>query len=78
MCDWFDYRNHTFIVFEKLGLILYDFLWKNNNSPFPIDLVREVGRRLLESVAYMHEWKLVHMDLNLENIFFFGLCEGSN
>jgi len=51
MREWFDYRNHTCIVFEKLGPSLYDFLRKNKYSPFPIDLVREVGRQLLESVA---------------------------
>jgi dual-specificity kinase len=70
MREWFDYRNHTCIVFEKLGPSLYDFLRKNNYSPFPIDLVREVGRQLLESVAYMHELKLVHTDLKPENILF--------
>ncbi|RRT38635.1 hypothetical protein B296_00055705 [Ensete ventricosum] len=38
-------------VFEKLGPSLYDFLRKNAYRPFPIDLVREIGRQLLESVA---------------------------
>jgi hypothetical protein len=38
-------------VFEKLGPSLYDFLRKNSYRSFPIDLVREVGRQLLESVA---------------------------
>jgi len=70
MRDWFDYRNHTCIVFEKLGPSLYDFLQKNNYRPFPIDLVKEVGRQLLESVAYMHELKLIHTDLKPENILF--------
>jgi hypothetical protein len=34
-----------------LGPGLYDFLLKNKYNPFPIDLVREVGRQLLDSVA---------------------------
>ncbi len=38
-------------VFEKLGPSLYDFLRKNSYRSFPIDLVRELGRQLLESVA---------------------------
>lgn len=38
-------------VFEKLGPSLYDFLRKNNYRSFPIDLVREIGRQLLECVA---------------------------
>lgn len=38
-------------VFEKLGPSLYDFLKRNRYQPFPVDLVREFGRQLLESVA---------------------------
>ena len=38
-------------VFEKLGPSLYDFLKRNKYCPFPVELVREFGRQLLESVA---------------------------
>ncbi|KAK6140350.1 hypothetical protein DH2020_025914 [Rehmannia glutinosa] len=66
--NWFDYRNHICIVFEKLGPSLYDFLRKNSYRSFPIDLVREFGRQLLESVAFMHDLRLIHTDLKPENI----------
>lgn len=66
--NWFDYRNHICIVFEKLGPSLYDFLRKNSYRSFPIDLVRELARQLLESVAFMHDLRLIHTDLNPENI----------
>ncbi|KAG6434064.1 hypothetical protein SASPL_105685 [Salvia splendens] len=74
--NWFDYRNHICIVFEKLGPSLYDFLRKNSYRSFPIDLVREFGRQLLESVAcvffvhlaVMHDLRLIHTDLKPENI----------
>ncbi|KAL0917926.1 hypothetical protein M5K25_013035 [Dendrobium thyrsiflorum] len=65
---WFDYRNHICIVCEKLGPSLYDFLRKNKYSPFPVELVREFGRQLLEAVAYMHDLRLIHTDLKPENI----------
>lgn len=68
--NWFDYRNHICIVFEMLGPSLYDFLQKNNYRPFPVDLVRELGRQLLESVAFMHDMRLIHTDLKPENILF--------
>ncbi|XP_058785135.1 serine/threonine-protein kinase AFC3-like isoform X2 [Vicia villosa] len=68
MQNWFDYRNHICIVFEKLGPSLFDFLKRNKYCPFPVDLVREFGRQLLESVAYMHELRLIHTDLKPENI----------
>ncbi|KAL8265061.1 hypothetical protein R6Q59_023191 [Mikania micrantha] len=66
--NWFDYRNHICIVFEKLGPSLYDFLRKNNYQSFPIDLVREIGRQLLECIAFMHDLRLIHTDLKPENI----------
>lgn len=66
--NWFDFRNHVCIVCEKLGPSLFDFLRKNKYRPFPVDLVREFGRQLLESVAYMHELRLIHTDLKPENI----------
>ncbi|XP_075495186.1 serine/threonine-protein kinase AFC3-like isoform X2 [Primulina tabacum] len=68
MLDWFDHRNHMCIVFEKLGPSLFDFLKRNKYSPFPVDLVREFGRQLLESVSYMHDLRLIHTDLKPENI----------
>ncbi|XWS69109.1 hypothetical protein CRYUN_Cryun04dG0151000 [Craigia yunnanensis] len=68
--SWFDYRNHICIVFEMLGPSLYDFLQKNNYRPFPVDLVRELGRQLLECVAFMHDLRLIHTDLKPENILF--------
>ncbi|KAL6538542.1 Serine/threonine-protein kinase afc3 [Orobanche gracilis] len=69
MHRWFDYRNHICIVFEKLGPSLFDFLKRNRYSPFHVDLVREFGRQLLESVAYMHDLRLIHTDLKPENNF---------
>ncbi|KAJ6809320.1 serine/threonine-protein kinase AFC2 isoform X1 [Iris pallida] len=66
--NWFDYRNHICIVFEKLGPSLYDFLRKNNYRSFPIDLVRELARQMLECIAFMHDLCLIHTDLKPENI----------
>ncbi|OVA20834.1 Protein kinase domain [Macleaya cordata] len=76
--SWFDYRNHICIVFEKLGPSLYDFLRKNNYRSFPIDLVRELGRQLLESIAFMHDLRLVHTDLKPENILLSCFSRGSS
>ncbi|KAJ6698341.1 hypothetical protein OIU79_011786, partial [Salix purpurea] len=48
----------TIVIIFKLGPSLYDFLRKNSYRSFPIDLVRELGRQLLESVAFMHDLHL--------------------
>ncbi|KAK3158367.1 hypothetical protein QOZ80_2AG0136210 [Eleusine coracana subsp. coracana] len=66
--NWFDYRNHICIVFERLGPSLYDFLKKNNYRSFPIALVWDVAKQLLECIAFMHELRLIHTDLKPENI----------
>jgi dual-specificity kinase len=71
--EWFDYRGHVCMVFEKLGPSLFDFLRKNEYRPFPMDLVQEFSRQLLESVAYLHELQLIHTDLKPENILLVSL-----
>ncbi|KAK4376947.1 hypothetical protein RND71_003243 [Anisodus tanguticus] len=68
--NWFDYRNHICLVFEKLGPSLFDFLRKNSYHAFPVDLVRETGKQLLECIAFMHDMRLIHTDLKPENILF--------
>ncbi|KAL6751344.1 kinase-like domain-containing protein [Haematococcus lacustris] len=71
--EWFDYRGHVCMVFEKLGPSLFDFLRKNEYRPFPIDLVQDFARQLLHSVSYLHELQLVHTDLKPENILLVSL-----
>ncbi|KAI3869335.1 hypothetical protein MKW92_051541 [Papaver armeniacum] len=69
--SWFDYRNHI--------CILIRFSPENNYRSFPIDLVRELGRQLLESIAFMHDLHLVHTDLKPENILLVSnrVCKGA-
>ena len=65
---WFEYRGHVCMVFECLGLSLFDFLHKNRYRPFPLQTVRAFGRQLLEAVAFMHSLELTHTDLKPENV----------
>ncbi|VAI58051.1 unnamed protein product [Triticum turgidum subsp. durum] len=55
-------------VCEKLGPSLYDFLRKNSYRSFPVAIVREVAKQLLECLAFMHDLRLIHTDLKPENI----------
>lgn len=68
LLHWFEYRNHICMVFERLGLSLYDFLLKNHYAPFDVEQVREFAFQLLDSVGYVHDLDLVHTDLKPENI----------
>ena len=49
--EWFEYRSHVCMVFERLGLSLYDFLRKNSYKPFHIELVRLACQAQLVSVC---------------------------
>ena len=64
----FMHRGHVCLVFDKLGLSLFDFLRKNSYQPFPVALVAHFGAQLLGAMQFMHSQKLVHTDLKPENI----------
>ncbi|KRF99707.1 uncharacterized protein Dwil_GK22547, isoform C [Drosophila willistoni] len=70
MIDWFDYHGHMCIVFEMLGLSVFDFLRENNYEPYPLDQVRHMAYQLCYSVKFLHDSRLTHTDLKPENILF--------
>ncbi|KPU79718.1 uncharacterized protein Dana_GF17020, isoform D [Drosophila ananassae] len=70
MVDWFDYHGHMCIVFEMLGLSVFDFLRENNYVPYPLDQVRHMAYQLCYSVKFLHDNRLTHTDLKPENILF--------
>ncbi|XP_022703823.1 uncharacterized protein LOC111268875 isoform X2 [Varroa jacobsoni] len=70
MLDWFDYFGHMCILFEMLGISVFDFLKENHYQPYPLDQVRHIGYQLILSVMHLHQMKLTHTDLKPENILF--------
>ena len=40
LLEWFDYRGHVCMAFERLGLSLYDFLRRSGYLPFHVSLVQ--------------------------------------
>ena len=73
LLEWFEYRGHVCMVFERLGPSLFDHLSRNGYAPFPLDLVRDAARQLLEALAFLHSLGLVHTDLKPENVLQRGL-----
>lgn len=46
--------NHFCLVFERLGLSLYELIKKNNYVGFSPRLVQSFARQLLKAVNFMH------------------------
>jgi len=51
LLNWFDHRNHICLVFELLGMCVYDFLKDNEFAPFPRNQIQSFAKQLLDSVA---------------------------
>ena len=64
----FTFTNHYCMVFEALGPSLYDFLKRHSYQPFPMICVRHFARQLLETLEFLHSFRLIHTDLKLENL----------
>jgi len=72
LLNFFKFQGHACMVFETLGMSLYDFLKSNDYIPFPLYCVQSFARQMLEAVQFLHEMSLVHTDLKPENVL---LCD---
>ncbi|KAI9475479.1 MAG: kinase-like domain-containing protein [Benjaminiella poitrasii] len=69
LIEWFDYRNHICMVFELLGVSLFEHLKSTHFKPLSISSIRRIAKQLLTSVAFLHDdLHLIHTDLKPENI----------
>lgn len=66
--DSFTFEGHYCLVFERLGPSLYDFLKKHHYAPFPMVVVQDFAVQLLETMEFLHSFRLIHTDLKIENI----------
>ncbi len=71
MLDYFNYHGHACLAFDMLGASLFDFLKDNGYAPYPMRHVREIALDLCRAVAFLHDNRLVHTDLKLENVLFY-------
>ncbi|XP_031567737.1 dual specificity tyrosine-phosphorylation-regulated kinase 4-like isoform X2 [Actinia tenebrosa] len=68
MIDHFYFRNHLCIVFELMGINLYELIKKNNFQGFSLALIRKFAIALLQCLKVIHKEKIIHCDLKPENI----------
>lgn len=66
--DSFTFLGHYCMVFERLGPSLYDFLKRHNFQPFPMACIQDFTVQLLETMEFLHSFRLIHTDLKIENI----------
>ncbi len=64
----FKHYSHCCLAFECLGPSLYDILRRGDYIGFPVDLVRELGQQMLETLSFLHGIGLIHTDLKPENV----------
>eukprot|EP01138_Halocafeteria_seosinensis_P010159 gb/GECG01010375.1/.p1 GENE.gb/GECG01010375.1/~~gb/GECG01010375.1/.p1 ORF type:complete len:637 (+),score=62.98 gb/GECG01010375.1/:1-1911(+) len=64
----FEWRGHLCMVFEALGLSVYEYIKKNDFHPLPLYCVQAFADQTTTAVAFLHAMKLIHTDLKPENI----------
>lgn len=75
--DHFTFRDHLCIATELLGINLYELLKYNKYKGFPIPLVRQFSRQILEALAFLEKKKIIHCDLKPENVLISDLERGT-
>jgi dual-specificity kinase len=65
---WKENTQYYAIVFELLGLSLYDFLKSNSFKGFTMNQVKHIAKQIFEGIEFLHSINIVHTDLKPENI----------
>lgn len=56
------------IVFELLGLSLYDYLKMNSFKGFTMSQIQDIARQIFEGIEFLHSINIIHTDLKPENV----------
>jgi serine/threonine protein kinase len=73
--DAFTFAGHFCMVFENLGLSLYDFMKRNKYQPFSMACIQDFTVQLLQTLEFLHSFRLIHTDLKVgTNIYVASVC----
>lgn len=72
LLDTFMHKEHLCIVFELLASNLYELIKQNQFQGLNIKLIKVLTKQLLESMALLKSFQIIHCDLKPENIL---LCQ---
>jgi serine/threonine protein kinase len=65
---FFMYRSHLCLVFEMLGLNLYEVLKRRQFRGLPLSLVHQIVKQSVEGIKEFSRKNIVHCDLKPENV----------
>jgi len=65
---YFVFREHLCLVFDKLGLNLFEVIKKNGYVGLPLRLVRIYMKQILSTLVVLEQLDIIHCDLKPENI----------
>ena len=61
--------DHYCMVFETLGVSLYDLVKKNDYKRLPMAYVRDIARQLLQALDFLRSINLIHTGIrSLRNL----------
>mmetsp|Transcript_18658 Transcript_18658/g.39222 ORF Transcript_18658/g.39222 Transcript_18658/m.39222 type:complete len:441 (+) Transcript_18658:198-1520(+) len=66
--DHFVFHNHLCLVFEKLGINLFELVQQNGYRGLDLGFIRRVTRQLLVVLRILADCDIIHCDLKPENI----------
>jgi len=75
LLDYFICHNHLTLVFELLGMNLYELLRKNKFKGLHLGVIRGMMRQLLGALDLLRDAHIVHCDIKPENIL---LCSNNS
>lgn len=61
--------DHMCLVFETLGMSLYDFIKNNGYKGFPLTMIQHFAKQTLVALQFLHSINLTHTDLKVSDIF---------
>jgi len=68
MLDHFEFRRHPCIVFEPLGVDLYEALKRRGYRGFPLSAARRTAYCITRCLALLRRHGIIHCDLKPENV----------
>jgi len=68
MLDHFNFRRHVCIVFEPLGIDLYEALKRRNFRGFPLGAARRATKGIVTCLQMLRRQGIIHCDLKPENV----------